>query len=712
LLLRYGTRRPILVDLVLTPNEEIRQTYSILAADSDVLTVETDKVNLSGKNAVLWAKAVPLYDMNGAAIGAIESIRDVTERKQIQEALRRSEEQYRAVFDNAGIGIDLLDEHGGIVKANKALLNILGYPEEELRQRSFLDITYPDDREISKQHLEALIAGEIDSYRLEKRYVRKDGGIVWVDLWSCTIRDAKGGHAGVVAVIEDISKRKRSEEVQRRLAKAVEQAAEAVVITDPGGTIQYVNPAFERITGYSPKEMMGEKPKILKSGEHDQSFYKNIWETITSGKPWTGRFINKRKDGSLYHEDSTISPVLDSNGKIMNFVAVKRDITEQLELSRQLLQAQKMEAIGTLAGGVAHDFNNLLQVTLGYSELLLAEKKKDDPEYADLSRMFEAAKSGAELVQRLLTFSRKVEPKTILLNLNRRILQVEKLLRRTIPKMIDIELDLSDDLADIDADPTQMEQVLMNLAVNARDAMQDKGTLTVRTRNVTLDEEYCRTHAEAKPGEYVLLTVSDTGDGMDKATIDRIFEPFYTTKESGRGTGLGLAMVYGIVEQHGGHITCESEVGHGTTFEVYFPAIESQVEPELDKTGVMPAFGTETILLVDDEEFVRDLGARILSIAGYNVLTATNGKEGLDLFEKEQTQISLVILDLIMPEMGGKECLKELYKIDPQLKVLIASGLADPSIKEPVEMETRGFVSKPFRMTELLRQVRKVLDES
>jgi CheY-like chemotaxis protein len=371
-----------------------------------------------------------------------------------------------------------------------------------------------------------------------------------------------------------------------------------------------------------------------------------------------------------------------------------------------------MEAIGTLAGGVAHDFNNLLQVTLGYSELLLAEKKKDDPEYADLSRMFEAAKSGAELVQRLLTFSRKVEPKTILLNLNRRILQVEKLLRRTIPKMIDIELDLSDDLADIDADPTQMEQVLMNLAVNARDAMQDKGTLTVRTRNVTLDEEYCRTHAEAKPGEYVLLTVSDTGDGMDKATIDRIFEPFYTTKESGRGTGLGLAMVYGIVEQHGGHITCESEVGHGTTFEVYFPAIESQVEPELDKTGVMPAFGTETILLVDDEEFVRDLGARILSIAGYNVLTATNGKEGLDLFEKEQTQISLVILDLIMPEMGGKECLKELYKIDPQLKVLIASGLADPSIKEPVEMETRGFVSKPFRMTELLRQVRKVLDES
>jgi CheY-like chemotaxis protein len=371
-----------------------------------------------------------------------------------------------------------------------------------------------------------------------------------------------------------------------------------------------------------------------------------------------------------------------------------------------------MEAIGTLAGGIAHDFNNLLQVTLGYSELLLQERKEDDPEYADLLKIFQAAKNGAELVQRMLTFSRKVEPKPIPLNLNRRILQVERLLRRTIPKMIDIQMDLSDDLAEVHADPTQVEQVLMNLAVNARDAMPDGGKLTLETKNVALDDEYCRNHAESKPGEYVLLTVSDTGHGMDKATIDHIFEPFYTTKELGRGTGLGLAMVYGIVKQHGGYITCYSEVEHGTTFNVYLPAIESQVEPDVYKTGVMPAFGTETILLVDDEEFVRDLGARILSQAGYNVLTATNGKDALDLLEKEGTQVSLVILDLIMPEMGGKECLKELRKIDPQRKVLIASGLiADPSTKESVEKGAQGFVSKPFRMKELLRQVRKVLDE-
>ena len=342
----------------------------------------------------------------------------------------------------------------------------------------------------------------------------------------------------------------------------------------------------------------------------------------------------------------------------------------------------------------------------------MAEKRENDPEYADLQKIFSAAKSGAELVKSLLTFSRKVETKPIPLNLNRQVIQVEKLLRRTIPKMIEIELDLSDDLAEVSADPTQVEQILMNLAVNARDAMPDRGGLTIITKNATLDQEYCKVHVGAKPGEYVMLSVSDTGHGMEKAAIEHIFEPFYTTKEMGRGTGLGLAMVYGIVKQHDGHITCYSELGHGTIFNVYFPAIERQLEPDLEESSVMPAFGTETILLVDDEEFVRDLGSRILSKAGYNVLTATNGREALDIFEKERTRIALVILDLIMPEIGGKECLEELRRIDPQLKVLIASGLSDAaSVRESIRIGAKGFMYKPFKSRELLRQVRKVLDE-
>ena len=395
----------------------------------------------------------------------------------------------------------------------------------------------------------------------------------------------------------------------------------------------------------------------------------------------------------------------------LSLSAVKRDVTEHLQLSNQLIQAQKMEALGSLAGEVAHDFNNLLTVIRGFSELLLAGKKTDDPDYEDLQKIFHSAGSGAELVHRLLTFTRKVEPKLVPINLNGQILEVEKLLRRTIPKMIDIQTDLSADPAEINADPSQIEQVLMNLVVNARDAMPDGGKLIMQTRNITSGDGHCKVHDGAGPGRHVLLTVSDTGQGMDKNTLGRIFEPFYTTKEIGQGTGLGLAIVDGIVRQHGGDITCESEVGHGTTFNICFPAIETPVDSGAGKSGTVKASGMETILLIDDEEFVRDLGERILTRAGYTVLSAANGLEGLDLFRKKRKQISLVILDLIMPRMGGEECLKEMVEIDPKVKVLVASGYpADSSLKESFQFTARGFASKPFEMRELLRQVREVLD--
>jgi len=372
-----------------------------------------------------------------------------------------------------------------------------------------------------------------------------------------------------------------------------------------------------------------------------------------------------------------------------------------------------MEAIGTLAGGIAHDFNNLLQITLGYSELLLSQKADDEAEYGDLHKIHQAALSGADLVQRLLTFSRKVEPKPVPMSLNKQIRQVEKLLRRTILKMIDIRLELGDDDQRINADPALVEQALMNLAVNARDAMPDGGVLTVRTRNISLDEDYCRLHPEWKRGDYVLLSVSDTGQGMDEATLEHIFEPFYTTKELGRGTGLGLAMVYGIVKQHGGYISCESTLGQGTTFKIYLPVIHTEAMPDILPDELDLPRGTEIILLVDDEEIIRELGQRILRRSGYTVLTAPNGKEALNVYQKEKGNISLVILDLIMPEMGGKLCLEELLKIDPQLKVIIASGYAaDGQTKETVEKGAKGFIAKPYNLKEMLQTVRHVLDQN
>jgi len=384
---------------------------------------------------------------------------------------------------------------------------------------------------------------------------------------------------------------------------------------------------------------------------------------------------------------------------------------EKENLSSQLLQAQKMEAVGTLAGGVAHDFNNLLQVVLGYSELILSDERLPAPYRADLERINQAAGNAADLVQRLLTFSRKTEVNPRPLNLNRRIEQLQKMLSRTMPKMIEIDLILADDLAAINVDPSQMEQVLMNLTVNARDAMPEGGRLTIQTGNVTLDEHYCEIHLETKPGPYVLLSVSDTGHGMDKETVQHIFEPFFTTKAPGEGTGLGLAMVYGIVKQHGGHIMCYSEPAKGTTFKMYFPALVSGEEPHATEARALPPGGSETILLVDDEELIRDLGAKILTRAGYKVIASSNGQEGLEAYQARSHEISLVLLDLMMPEMGGERCLEELLKINPEARVVIASGYSlNGSTKDALRVAARGFVDKPYDVRQLLETVRDVLD--
>ena len=348
----------------------------------------------------------------------------------------------------------------------------------------------------------------------------------------------------------------------------------------------------------------------------------------------------RNRDGTEVDCLITSSVLFEEDGSIAGYRGILRDLTAHKALQKQLLQAQKMEAVGTLAGGIAHDFNNLLQVVLGYSELVLADEDLPDQFRDDLGKVLLAGRSGADLVQRLLTFSRKTETKPLDLDLNQRIRQTQKFLQRTIPKMIDIELILADDLADIHADPTQVDQVLMNLAVNARDAMPEGGKLVIETANVLLDEDYARSHVEAKPGRYVLLRVSDTGSGMDKETLEHIFEPFYTTKGPGEGTGLGLAMVFGIVKQHHGFINCYSEVGHGTTFKIYLPAVISETQLDQPVVTAMPQGGTETILLVDDEELLRDLGKRILERSRLHGADRSQRKRSAWTFIGKQREVS------------------------------------------------------------------------
>jgi len=372
-----------------------------------------------------------------------------------------------------------------------------------------------------------------------------------------------------------------------------------------------------------------------------------------------------------------------------------------------------MEAIGTLAGGIAHDFNNLLQAVLGYTEMLLLDKGGQEPGYQELQEIKRAAQRGSELTQRLLTFGRRVPSRLRPINLNQEVSQIQKLLQRTIPKMIEIDLSLAADLRTINADPAQIEQALMNLAVNARDAMPEGGKLIIETKNATLDEEYCKIHLGAKPGDYALLIIADTGHGMDKEIFEHLYEPFYTTKGVGKGTGLGLAMVYGIVKSHEGYIFCNSEWGKGTIFEIYLPVIGQSLKTEESKEEKVPRGGKEIILLIDDDEAIRDLGNHILNQFGYTVMTAPDGEGGVELYQKERGKIDLVILDLIMPGMGGRRCLEELLKMNPRAKVVIASGYSvDEPTKEALEVGAKNFISKPYAIREMLKVIREVLDEN
>ena len=393
-------------------------------------------------------------------------------------------------------------------------------------------------------------------------------------------------------------------------------------------------------------------------------------------------------------------------------LSVTRDITALKATERQLQRAQKMEAIGILAGGIAHDFNNILHVINGYTQLLMLEKSETDPDYAQLEEIKKAGEHAAQLVRLLHPFSRKAEFKTVVLDLNKEIISLRKILERTLPKMIDINLHLERELAPVTADPVQIEQVLLNLGTNAADAMPDGGTLVIETENVTLTDDYLDSHVGARAGEYVLLSVSDTGEGMDKDIVEHIFEPFFTTKEFGKGTGLGLASVYGIVKSYGGYISCYSEVGQGTTFKLYLPVAERQAVPEEKKTeGDLPRGGTETILLVDDEEAIRTFASAILRRFGYRVFTGASGEEAIEVLGRTEEKIALVILDLGMPGMGGHKCLQWIRENSPLAKVLIASGYSmNGQVKKILETGAAGYIGKPFQINKLLQKVREILD--
>jgi PAS domain S-box-containing protein len=514
--------------------------------------------------------------------------------------------------------------------------------------------------------------------------------------------------------VAGVLNRTQLDKEHRRLNAAIEQSAESVIITDTQGLIMYVNPSFERITGYSRAEVLGNKLNMLNSGKHDQAFYREMWNTIKSGNVWHGRIINKRKDGVLYTDEVIISPVRSESGTIVNYVGLQRDVTREQQLEEQYRQAQKMEAVGLLAGGIAHDFNNLLTVINGFAEMIQFEIPAESLHLQKLAgRVRYSGTRAAAMVRQLLAFSRRefVEPQV--LNLNNTVTDTSQMLERLIEENIVLKTNLSPDLWPVKVDPHQIEQIIVNLTVNARDAMPDGGRLTIETQNQLLENEYSANHLGLLPGEYVLLTISDTGVGMTEAVKKRIFEPFFTTKEQGKGTGLGLATVFGIVHQYQGRIIVHSETGQGSTFQIYLPRAEAAAGSDISSSGGFTEIprGTETVLVVEDEVTVRDLAAYMLRRQGYVVLEAANGEDALKVVQQQKAHIHLLLTDTVMPKMSGKALADEFRIQYPDTKILFTSGYTDKEIVRNSVLEPGiEFLPKPFSAAELARKVRLVLD--
>jgi PAS domain S-box-containing protein len=544
---------------------------------------------------------------------------------------------------------------------------------------------------------------------LEERFV-----LVLVEDLTAEKRQLRVNRRQKEALQREIEHRRLSEEALRdseaRFRRIFNHAPMMMQAVDRDGIIRHVNLKWLQDLGYAREEVTGISIESIMSEQSRKSltsFLEDLWQNRETQEVHC-QYL--KKDGTalevLLDSGITDDPVWGIVG-----LSTLRDVTQQMVLERQLREAQKMEAVGTLAGGIAHDFNNLLQIVLGFSDLLLMGKNRQSREYEGLRSIRDAARRGSDLVNQILAFSRKVETDPRPIDLNDVIEKVERLLRRTIPKMIHVEVQLDQGLKKVLADPGQIEQILINLAINAKDAMPEGGRISIGTNSVTLDDHYCKICPEVQRGDYVRLVVSDTGHGMTKEVLDRIFEPFFTTKPLGQGTGLGLAMVFGLVKIQGGHITCQSESGKGTTFEIYLPAMEMEMGPDLSMSGEIPALGTETILLVDDEELIRNWGAEVLSNAGYTVITAGDGREALDLYRMKRDSISLIILDLVMPRLGGKQCLEEFVSIDKTAKVLVASGFSIDELTRTFLLErVKGIVKKPFEVTALLKAVRSALD--
>ncbi|MCA1990246.1 MAG: PAS domain S-box protein [Desulfarculus sp.] len=640
-------------------------------------------------------------------------IRDMEAQIDAGRRLQASEERYRRIVNTANEGIWVINPANATVFANQKMAEMLGCQPEEMVGRPITDFIPPMDLPIHQRQMEVRREGGSDRY--ERRFRRKDGSLGWALISAAPLYE-DGVYAGSLAMYTDISARKQAEEAlranQKRLEAILEASADPVVVYDTDGLTTYVNPAFTRVFGWQSQEVLGRRIPYVPPDQQEQTA-EAIRQLYQTGGPVSLQTKRLTKRGESLDIVISAASIHEPDGRITGMVVNLTDVTHTNRLEAQLRQSQKMEAIGTLAGGIAHDFNNILGAIMGYAELALQTAQEGGDNRQELEQVLQATERARNLVKQILTFSRKAESDLRPLNLNQSVRQVLNLLEPALPKMVRIETRLDPELDLVRADATQMEQVLLNLAGNAADAMPEGGRLLIETQNLDLSEDYCDQHLDLAPGRHVLLMVSDTGVGMTPQVMEHIFDPFFTTKGVGRGTGLGLSTVFGIVKGHGGAVTCYSEPGLGTTFKIFLPVFsaEAPLRPTAQPKTRHPLGGGETILLVDDETSLRELGRQSLEGMGYRVLTASSGEEALATYQARGAEIDLVVLDLGMPGMGGHKCLQAILALNPRAKVVIASGYsANGQVKQSLESGAAGYVAKPFRRVELLRTLRGVLD--
>jgi PAS domain S-box-containing protein len=648
----------------------------------------------------------PFTDIDGTQL-VLELGIDITDRKKAEEKLRLANTYNRSLIEAGLDPLVTIDPAGKINDVNHATEIVTGYSRDELIGADFSD--YFTDPERARHGYQLVFSqGLVRNYDLEIQH--RDGHVTPV-LYNATLyKDEKGKTIGVFAAARDMTELKRIEEERTRLAAAVEQSAEGVLITDKKGFAVYVNRAFEEIAGHAKGDIMGRRPDVM-TKESQSQWYSSIRDVLLHGNVWAGRIELMKKDGAIREVDLTVSPVKDVSGAVINYVSVGRDVTGQVKLEKELRQAQKMEAIGTLAGGIAHDFNNILAGIIGFTEMSLEDIADVNPLSERLDLILRGAHRGRDLVRQILTFSRKGEPEKKPTNLRNAIEEISSILKASIPSTIEIRRKIMDTDQYILADRIQIHQILMNLCSNAAHAMNDSGgVLEIGLEEVEMLPGGRGDHPDLQAGRYMKLSVSDTGRGMDRSTMERIFEPFFTTKNPGEGTGMGLSVVHGIVKGHNGEITVKSEINKGSIFQLYFPVLPegTPIQDTLQQTAPQ---GKERILFVDDEPDIVTVNKDRLQRLGYDVVATTNSLDALKVFRANPDSFDLIIADYTMPHLTGVDLANEIRRMRSDIPIILCSGIHESLASEKSKKAgITEFAMKPLSKKEFSAIIRKVLD--